>query len=75
MSIFTTSLSRQLTYGSNCLIILSTSVGQTSIPVGAGDAKEREHFQVEIHEHFPEEFLARFDHITIFVRLSMPKQL
>lgn len=54
----------------NCLIILSTSVGQTSVPNDAGNAKEREHFRAEIHKHFPEEFLARFDHITIFRRVT-----
>jgi len=55
----------------NCIIIISTSVGQGNVPTtSTSDEVERKHFTREIQSSFPGEFLSRLDQIVVFRRMS-----
>jgi len=54
----------------NCIIIISTSVGQTNLRPSMSEDTERKHFLNEIESKFPGEFLSRLDQIVVFRRMS-----
>ncbi|KIK94228.1 hypothetical protein PAXRUDRAFT_828188 [Paxillus rubicundulus Ve08.2h10] len=54
----------------NCIIIISTSVGQTNLRPSMSEDMERKHFVNEIENKFPGEFLSRLDQIVVFRRMS-----
>lgn len=56
----------------NCIIIISTSLGQVNVQAGRAisEETERKHFMHEIETHFPGEFLSRLDKIVVFRRVS-----
>ncbi|KAH7907038.1 P-loop containing nucleoside triphosphate hydrolase protein [Hygrophoropsis aurantiaca] len=55
----------------NCMIIVTTSVGQASIRQSLSDDDERAHFLNEVHHKFPVEFLSRLDEVVVFRRISV----
>ncbi|KAH7919635.1 P-loop containing nucleoside triphosphate hydrolase protein [Leucogyrophana mollusca] len=55
----------------NCMIIVTTSVGQASIRQSLSDEDERTHFLNEVHHKFPVEFLSRLDEVVVFRRISI----
>lgn len=59
---FTTEMLRR-----NCIVIMTTSVGQSgALATDAEDAEHR-YFVQAIQAHFPVEFLSRIDELIIFV--------
>lgn len=54
----------------NCIIIISTSLGQVNVGRAISEETERKHFMHEIETHFPGEFLSRLDKIVVFRRMS-----
>ncbi|KAF9234370.1 P-loop containing nucleoside triphosphate hydrolase protein [Melanogaster broomeanus] len=54
----------------NCIIIISTSVGQTNLRPSMSEDMERKHFLKEIESEFPGEFLSRLDQIVVFRRMT-----
>ncbi|KAG1745795.1 P-loop containing nucleoside triphosphate hydrolase protein [Suillus occidentalis] len=54
----------------NCIIIISTSLGQVNVGRAVSEETERKHFMHEIETHFPGEFLSRLDKIVVFRRIS-----
>ncbi|KAG1896789.1 P-loop containing nucleoside triphosphate hydrolase protein [Suillus fuscotomentosus] len=54
----------------NCIIVISTSLGQASVGRAISEETERKRFMNEIESHFPGEFLSRLDKIVIFRRMS-----
>lgn len=57
----------ELKHASNCIIIISTSVGQTNLKPSMSEDMEHKHFLNEIKSKFPGEFLSRLDQIVVFV--------
>ncbi|KAG1769139.1 P-loop containing nucleoside triphosphate hydrolase protein [Suillus placidus] len=54
----------------NCIIIISTSLGQVNVGRAISEETERKHFMDEIENYFPGEFLSRLDKIVVFRRMS-----
>ncbi|KAG1828014.1 P-loop containing nucleoside triphosphate hydrolase protein [Suillus variegatus] len=54
----------------NCIIIISTSLGQASVGRAISEETERKRFMNEIESYFPGEFLSRLDKIVVFRRMS-----
>ncbi|KAG1772215.1 ATPase AAA-2 domain protein, partial [Suillus placidus] len=50
----------------NCIIVISTSLGQVNVGRAISEETERKHFMHEIETHFPGEFLSRLDKIVVF---------
>lgn len=57
----------------NCIIIITTSVGQDTLRYSLLEEDERKHFVKEIQKWFPEEFLARLDRLVVFNPMSKDK--
>ncbi|KAG2113984.1 P-loop containing nucleoside triphosphate hydrolase protein [Suillus cothurnatus] len=54
----------------NCIIIISTSLGQVNVGRATSEEMEHKHFMNEIETYFPGEFLSRLDKIVVFRRMS-----
>ncbi|KAG1792322.1 P-loop containing nucleoside triphosphate hydrolase protein [Suillus plorans] len=54
----------------NCIIIISTSLGQANVGRAISEETERKRFMNEIENYFPGEFLSRLDKIVVFRRMS-----
>ncbi|KAG1840025.1 P-loop containing nucleoside triphosphate hydrolase protein [Suillus tomentosus] len=54
----------------NCIIIISTSLGQANVGRAISEETERKRFMNEIESYFPGEFLSRLDKIVVFRRMS-----
>lgn len=54
----------------NCIIIISTSLGQANVGRDISEETERKCFMSEIERYFPGEFLSRLDKIVVFRRMS-----
>lgn len=54
----------------NCIIIISTSLGQVNLGRAISEEAEHKHFMNQIESYFPGEFLSRLDKIVVFRRMS-----
>ncbi|KAG2337364.1 P-loop containing nucleoside triphosphate hydrolase protein [Suillus weaverae] len=59
----------------NCIIIISTSLGQVNVGPAILEEMERKHFMDEIKNYFAGEFLSRLDKIVVFRRMSGATQI
>ncbi|EED85961.1 predicted protein, partial [Postia placenta Mad-698-R] len=54
----------------NCIVIMTTSVGQEGALEIQTEEEERKHFVKEVQDWFPVEFFARIDELVIFRRVT-----
>ncbi|KAF5357706.1 hypothetical protein D9758_007533 [Tetrapyrgos nigripes] len=50
----------------NCIIVITTHIGQDTLPYDIPEEDERQHFRKEIEDWYPSEFLARIDNLVVF---------
>lgn len=64
-------LRRLILIVSNCIVLLTTSIGQNGAFVVRSIEETHHHFLQEIQSYFPVEFFARIDELVIFVRFPV----